>query len=47
MNWEAYTVPKVSVGSSRNARGVESSTHVGANLHEQLSTLSLESHGFK
>ncbi|KAB8315139.1 transposase [Tolypothrix campylonemoides VB511288] len=31
---------------ARNARGVGSSTHVGANLHKQLPTLSLESHGF-
>ncbi len=31
---------------SRNARGVETATQVGANLLEQVSTLSLESHGF-
>ncbi|MBP5974469.1 transposase [Brasilonema sp. CT11] len=37
---------KVSKRKPRNARGVGSSTHVGANLHEQLPTLSLESHGF-
>jgi putative transposase len=37
---------KSSTKKARNAREVGSSTDVGANLHEQLSTLSLESHGF-
>jgi putative transposase len=37
---------KTSKQKSRNARGVETSIKLGAILVEQVSTLSLESHGF-